>query len=396
MSIRHEFATIAARQGLGTEQQHGAVVSPVHLSSTYQFSEFGVKREYDYSRSGNPTRDELATTLATLEHGAGAVITSSGMAALTLLCQLLDANELLVAPHDCYGGTHRLLTHLAHQGKLRVRFVDQTDPIAVAEVLREKPRLVLCETPSNPLLRITDIQWLAELVHATDALLAVDNTFLSPGWQQPVLLGADLVVHSTTKYINGHSDIVGGAVVAANDELHERLSWLANCLGVTGAPFDSYLALRGLRTLPSRLATHARNAAAVVDFLCDDPRIRKVNYPGLESHPGHAIARRQQAEFGAMVSFELDCKKVDLARFVNGVRLFFLAESLGGVESLIAHPASMTHAAMSSEARHIAGISDGLIRISIGLEHDNDLVADLRQALDLAGWAKNRSISQLG
>ncbi len=395
MSIRSNFATIAARHGLGSDLQHGAVVSPLHLSSTFQFTEFGVKGQYDYGRSGNPTRDELASTLAALEHGAGAVVTSSGMGALNLLCQLLNAGELLIAPHDCYGGTHRLLTHLEQQGKLRVRFVDQTDPVAVAAALQEKPRLVLCESPSNPLLRITDIQWLADLTHAAGALLAVDNTFLSPGWQQPILLGADLVVHSTTKYINGHSDVVGGAVVASTEELYESLSWWANCIGITGSPFDSYLTLRGIRTLPSRLASHARNASAVVDFLCSDSRVRCINYPGLETHPGHAIAKRQQSNFGAMVSFELDSGQVDLARFMNSIRLFFLAESLGGVESLIAHPASMTHAAMTQQARDIAGISDELVRISVGIEHDQDLVDDLQQALDAASWSKTGSVGQL-
>ena len=396
MTIRSNFATIAARHGLGTDQQHGAVVSPLHLSSTYQFSEYGVKGQYDYSRSGNPSRDELANTLAALENGAGAVVTSSGMGALTLICQLLNAGELLIAPHDCYGGTHRLLTHLAKQGKLRVRFVDQTDAIALTAALQEKPRLVLCETPSNPLLRITDIQRVAELTHAAGALLAVDNTFLSPGWQQPIALGADLVVHSTTKYINGHSDVVGGAVIAATEELHESLSWWANCIGITGAPFDSYLTLRGLRTLPSRLASHARNATAIVDFLRSDSRIRTINYPGLEDHPGHAIAKRQQSAFGAMVSFELDSSKVDLVRFLNSARLFFLAESLGGVESLIAHPASMTHAAMTPEAREIAGITNDLIRISIGIEHHQDRIGDLKQALDTAAWSNAVTVGRLG
>ncbi|MFK8029709.1 MAG: cystathionine gamma-synthase [Gammaproteobacteria bacterium] len=395
MSTRQHFATIAARQGLGSDQQHGAVVSPIHLSSTFQFDGLGAKRQYDYSRSGNPTRDELATTLAALEEGAGGVVTSSGMAALTLVCQLLNADDLLIAPHDCYGGTHRLLTHLEKQKKLRVRFVNQTDPLAVADALSEKPRLVLCETPSNPLLRITDIKWLADLAHKAGALLAVDNTFLSPGWQKPITLGADLVVHSTTKYINGHSDVVGGAVIAATDKLHEEICWWANCIGITGAPFDSFLALRGLRTLPSRLAAHARNAKKIVDCLCGDSRIKQVNYPGLESHPGHAIAKRQQTGFGAMVSFEVDCNAVDLKTFIESLELFFLAESLGGVESLVAHPASMTHAAMTPEARNIAGITEGLVRISIGLEHDQDLIDDINQALDKATLVRTDCADQI-
>lgn len=382
------FATTAARHGLGSDQQHGAVVSPLHLSSTFQFENFGKKGAYDYSRSGNPTRDELSDTLATLEQGAGAVVTSSGMAALSLLTQLLSSDDYLIAPHDCYGGTHRLLTNLQEQGKLNVVFVDQTDAHAVEHALTCKPRIVLCETPSNPLLRITDIEWLATVSHAAGALLAVDNTFLSPGWQQPLTLGADLVIHSTTKYINGHSDVVGGAIVSATEELHEQVSWWANCIGVTGAPFDSFLTLRGLRTLPARLAAHARNATHVVNFLAQDDRIRVVHYPGLSSHPGHEIAARQQQSFGAMISFELDPTRADLAVFIEQLQLFFLAESLGGVESLIAHPATMTHAALSDEARQAAGISDHLLRISVGIEDSNDLISDLERALEVAALSE--------
>jgi cystathionine gamma-synthase len=383
-------ATRAVRSGLGRDTQHGAVVPPIHLSSNFTFEGFGKKRPYDYTRSGNPTRDALGEALASLEGGAGAVVTCSGMAAITLVCHLLGPEDLLLAPHDCYGGTHRLLSSLAARGQFRIAFVDQTNAGALAEAFTAGPRMVLVETPSNPLLRITDLAAVAEHCQAAGALLVADNTFLSPGWQTPIALGADIVLHSTTKYLNGHSDVVGGAVVARTPELHERLDWWANCLGLTGAPFDSFLTLRGVRTLPARLRVHAENAAALVEVLAAHGAVEQVYYPGLASHPGHAIAARQQRGFGGMISFELAGGEPAVEAFLDGLEHFFLAESLGGVESLVAHPASMTHAAMDPEARRIAGIGDSLLRLSVGIEDAADLVADLRAALDRAGRALER------
>ncbi len=390
MSTDNRKATTAVRSGLGRDGEHGAVVPPLYLTSTYTFEGFEKKRDYDYTRSGNPTRDALAVAIAELEGGAGATVTSSGMAALTLICHLLEAGDLMVAPHDCYGGTHRLLTWLARRGHFRVLFVDQTDDVALAEAIALRPKLVLTETPSNPLLRITDLEKVSRLCKESGALMVADNTFLSPGWQTPIALGADIVVHSTTKYLNGHSDVVGGVAVAATQELHEQLAWWANCLGLTGAPFDSFLTLRGIRTLHARLRLHEENARTLVEVLDGHPAVAAVYYPGLASHPGHEIASRQQTGFGAMVSFELEGGQDGVAAFLDGLQHFFLAESLGGVESLVAHPATMTHAAMEPEARAKAGISDSLLRLSVGIEDPADLVADVQEGLDRAQSAAGR------
>jgi len=376
--------TRTVRAALDTDTQFGAVVPPIHLTSTFSFAGYGEKRTYDYSRSGNPTRDALAGALSELEGGAGAVVTGSGMGAVGLVTQLFRPGQVAVVPHDCYGGTYRLFNALRERGSLDVRFVDFQDAAAMAAALEARPALVWVETPSNPLLRIVDIAAVASAAHAAGALVVADNTFLSPVWQRPLALGADAVVHSTTKYLNGHSDVVGGAVIAADKDLHERLAWWANCIGVTGAPFDSYLTLRGLRTLHARMRAHGENAAAVARLLADHPAVARVYYPGLASHPGHAVAARQQQGFGAMVSFELKGGIAQVRGFLGALQLFSLAESLGGVESLVAHPASMTHAAMDASARGRAGISDSLVRLSVGIEEADDLLRDLAQALDAA------------
>ncbi len=372
------------RAGIDTDTQHGAVVPPIHLTSTFSFTGYGEKRAYDYSRSGNPTRETLAAALAELEGGAGAVVTASGMAAVGLIAQLFRPDQLAVVPHDCYGGTYRLFNALHERGSLTVRFVDFQDPAALTAALSGGPALVWIETPSNPLLRIVDIAAVAGAARAAGALVVVDNTFLSPVWQRPLALGADLVLHSTTKYLNGHSDVVGGVVIAADRQLHERLAWWANCIGVTGSPFDSYLTLRGLRTLHARMRAHGENAAEVARLLAAHPAVARVHFPGLESHPGHALARTQQQGFGAMVSFELKGGTAEVRVFLAALRNFSLAESLGGVESLVAHPASMTHAAMAADARARAGIAETLIRLSVGIEDATDLTQDLAQALDAA------------
>ena len=376
--------TIAARAGVEADSAHGAVMPPLYLSSNFSFAGFNRKRDYDYTRSGNPTRDVLADALAELEGGAGAVVTSSGMAAVALLAAQLRPDDLLVAPHDCYGGCYRLFKCQSESGHYRVAFIDFTDPAAVASALARKPKLVWIETPSNPLLRVTDIAAVSRLAHAVGAQVVVDNTFLSPVLQQPIALGADIVVHSTTKYLNGHSDVVGGAVVWADAAVGEQIAWWCNCLGVSGAPFDSYLTLRGLRTLKPRLRAHQQNAQALVDLLVSHPAVEKVYFPGLATHPGHALAARQQHGFGAMLSFDLAGGEAAVAAFVDGLYCFTLAESLGGVESLVAHPATMTHAAMDADARRTAGIGDGLVRVSVGIEASEDLLADFEAALERA------------
>jgi cystathionine gamma-synthase len=373
--------TRAVRAGIESDTQHGAVVPPLHLSTNYAFEGLGGKRPYDYSRSGNPTRDLLGNALAELEQGVGAVVTSSGMSAVALVLELVPAGATVLAAHDCYGGTWRLLDAWAKKGRFNVVFADLTDPCALSEGLAAKPALVWVETPSNPLLRITDIRHVAHAAHAVGALLVVDNTFLSPALQQPLLLGADVAVHSTTKYINGHSDVVGGAVVARDAAVFDQLKWWANCNGLTGAPFDSYLTLRGLRTLSVRLRQHQENATRIAELLDTHAAVRKVYYPGLASHAGHALAARQQQGFGAMLSFELEGDVGQIEAFVDGLKYFSLAESLGGVESLIAHPASMTHASMAPEARRTAGIADSLLRLSVGIEDGDDLLHDLDAAL---------------
>ena len=384
MTWQPSAATRAVRAALESDTQHGAVVPPLHLTSTFAFKCFGEKRTYDYTRSGNPTRDALGEAIASLEGGAGAVVTSSGMSAVHLACQLLSTDDLLIAPHDCYGGSYRLFSNLARRGQLRVEFVDQTDDAAMSAELARKPKMVWVETPSNPLLRVVDIRKLADQAHAIGAWLLADNTFLSPVWQQPLSLGADFVLHSTTKYLNGHSDVVGGAVVSATKELHERMVWWANCIGVTGAPFDSFMTLRGIRTLHARLKIHGDNALKIAQALSDHPAVKKVYYPGLPSHPQHELAKRQQSGFGAMLSFELRGGIPNVCAFLEGLQAFSLAESLGGVESLVAHPASMTHAAMDAEAQRAAGISETLLRVSVGIESVEDLLSDLTAGLERA------------
>lgn len=369
--------TRAVRAGLESDALTGAVVPPLHLSSTYAFPRFGEKGPYDYSRSGNPTRDLLAAALADLEGGAGAVVTNSGMSAIALCGQILPARSRIIAPHDCYGGTFRLLTAWHRRSDFEVEFVDFADTQALARACSKPASLVWVETPSNPLLRITDIAAVVARARQIGARVAVDNTFLSPVWQNPLALGADLVVHSTTKYLNGHSDVIGGAVVVRDAAIHEQLAWWANATGVTGAAFDSYLTLRGLRSLHARMGVHGENAAALAPWLAEQPGVKHVWFPGLPQHPGHALARAQQRGFGAMITLEVEGGREGARRFVEGLSLFSLAESLGGVESLVAHPATMTHAAMEPEARLAAGLTDGLLRLSVGIEALEDLRSDL-------------------
>jgi cystathionine gamma-synthase len=388
MSDHYKPTTRAVRAGIDCDTAYGAVTPPIVLSTNFTFAGFNDKRKYDYSRSGNPTRDQLGEALAALEGGAGGVITSTGMSAIALVLNaVLKPGDRLLVPHDCYGGSWRLFGALAKKGAFELMSANLTDPATLSEALAWKPTLVWVETPSNPLMRITDIAAVVAAARPIGALVAVDNTFLSPVLQRPLELGADIVVHSTTKYINGHSDVVGGAVIAKDAALQEQLGWWGNALGLTGAPFDSFLTMRGLRTLDVRLRAHQENTAAIVEALVGHSAVAKVHYPGLPSHPGHAIAARQQHGFGAMLSFELAGGEAAVRRLLDGLELFSLAESLGGVESLIAHPATMTHAAMTDEARAEAGIGPGLLRVSVGIEHGDDLLAELRAGLDRASSA---------
>jgi len=388
---KRQAATIAARAGIAQDTAFGAVTPPLYLTSTYELKAFKQPGQYDYSRSNNPTRDLLAETLAELEGGAKAIVTSTGMSACLLALQLLTPKDTLVIPHDCYGGSYRLFTNLAQRKQaFKVVIVNFQQPGWAEQIRAAAAKMIWLETPSNPLLQITDIKAVCELAKSLAALVVVDNTFLSPVLQQPLALGADIVVHSTTKYINGHSDIVGGVLVCKDLKLADEFKWWANCLGITGAPFDCYMTLRGLRTLEPRLRLQQENTAKVVAFLTKQPQVTKVYYPGLEDHPGHAIAKSQQSGFGAMCSFDLAADASVLPVFFAALRLFTLAQSLGGIESLICHPGSMTHASMDAAAQQTAGIGPTLIRLSVGIENIDDLLADLQQAFNVvAGTIAN-------
>jgi len=386
-------ATIAVRHGIEADKHHGAVVPPLYLSTTYSFADFDTKRQYDYGRSGNPNRDILAETLAELEGGARGIITATGMSAVHLATQLLNSDDTLVIPHDCYGGSYRLFTSLEKRGLLKLKVLDLTKTENLQEILAIKPKLIWIETPSNPILRLTDIKAITSIAKQCGALVAADNTFLSPALQNPIEFGVDIVVHSTTKYINGHSDVVGGAVIAATQELGDELAWWANNIGITGAPFDSYLTLRGLRTLNVRLKQHQENAFAIAEYLESSPYVSQVYYPGLASHPQHELAKAQQRGFGGMVSFDIKGDINDAAAFLTSLKDFSLAESLGGVESLICHPATMTHAGMEPKARLEAGVGDTLIRISVGIEDVKDLIADLDRVFNLVKPGQGQQVT---
>lgn len=383
MNVKN-IATTAVRAGINSDLHHGAVVAPIHLSSTYSLKGFNEKRQFDYSRTGNPTRATFGQAIAELEQGKVGIVTSTGMSAVHLICQLLSVDDLVVIPHDCYGGSYRLFTHLAKRGQFKLLVVDQNDEKALNEALLQNPKLVLIESPSNPLLRLVDIEQVTKASHKVGALVAVDNTFLSPVLQRPLTLGADIVFHSTTKYINGHSDVVGGVLVTKEQALGEELAWWANCIGITGSAFDSFLAIRGLKTLPVRMKQHQSNANEVAIFLDKHPAIEKVYYPGLPSHPGHELAKRQQDDFGAMLSFELK-GGIDAVKILfDNLSLFTLAQSLGGVESLISHPSTMTHAGMEISAQIKAGITQSLVRLSVGIEDIEDILTDLNHGLTLS------------
>ncbi len=379
------LATQCVHAGVPPDPAYGAVTPPIYQTSTFAFRDVCTNAGYDYTRSGNPTRAALEEAIATLEGGGGATCTTTGMAAVLVALNLLPHGSHVLATIDLYGGTFRMLEHARACYGLEVTYLDLGDLAAVKAALRPGTGMIWIETPSNPLLRLTDIRAVAELAHARGALVVVDNTFLSPALQRPFEHGADLVVHSTTKYLNGHSDVVGGAVVAPRGRaaLVQRIQSMNNLLGASQSPHDAFLVLRGLKTLAVRMKAHEAGARRVADALAAHPQVSRVHFPGLSSHPQHALARTQQRGFGAMLSFELvDGRPHRVDHVLRTLRWFTLAESLGGVESLVAHPASMTHASMSPEARERAGITGGIIRLSVGIEDPEDLVADLARALD--------------
>ncbi|WP_281630296.1 O-succinylhomoserine (thiol)-lyase [Vibrio sp. St2] len=374
-------ATIAVRTGIESDTQHHAVVPPIYLSTNYGFPAFGEVPKYDYTRSGNPNRGLLEKALYELESGKGAVVTNCGTSALNLwVSAFLGPDDLIIAPHDCYGGTYRLFNTRAQKGDFKVQFVDQSDQKALNDAIAKKPKLILLETPSNPLVRVVDIAAVCEKARQVGALVGVDNTFLTPVFQKPLELGADFVIHSTTKYINGHSDVIGGVVITRTEQHAEDLAWWGNCIGATGTPFDSYMTLRGIRTLGARMKVHEESSAHILNYLQSQSLVGNIYHPSLPEHPGHEIAKKQQSGFGSMLSFEFAGSFEQLKHFVGELELFSLAESLGGVESLICHPASMTHRAMGEAALAEAGVSQQLLRLSVGLEDSDDLIADLEQA----------------
>jgi cystathionine gamma-lyase len=378
-----EFSTRTIHAGQPSDPETGALTAPIHQTSTFEQQKPGVHRGYDYARTNNPTRARLEAVLADLEGVSHAAVFASGLAAENAVLQAwLGTGDEIVVPLDVYGGTYRLLHRVYEPRGCTVRQVDFADPGGLADAVGARTRLVWLETPTNPRLLVYDIEAVARIAHAAGALLVVDNTFATPLFQQPFALGADLVVHSVTKYLAGHSDLLQGAVLAKDAAVFEPVKFLQNATGAVPSPFDCWLTLRGLRTLELRMQRHADNAAAIAAALHAHPRVSRVYYPGLTGHPGHGIATRQMQGFGGMVSFELDRTAQDVERFVSSRRFFALAESLGGVTSLICHPARMTHASIPADVRARLGLSDSLIRLSPGCEHHKDLVADLMEGLD--------------
>ncbi|MCX8649241.1 cystathionine gamma-synthase [Gilliamella sp. B2776] len=374
--------TIAVRGGINTDDQYGSVVPVITPSTCYRYQEFATPREFDYARKANPSRRFVEETVAKLEGGSDAILTNCGMSAIHLVSvALLTPDDLVVAPHDCYGGSYRLFNSLSQRGYFKAKFVDQSDPVALKEALRLRPKLVLIETPSNPLLRVVDIQEISQQAHEVGALVLVDNTFMTPILQKPLELGADIVSHSCTKFLNGHSDLLAGILVFKDQQLATDVLWWANNIGTLTSSFDSYLLLRGLRTLAARVILQQANAQKLVEFLVNHPKIAHVYHPSLSSNLGHEIAKRQQKGFGSLLSFELAGEPEVMPKFLKELNIITLAQSLGGVESLICHPATMTHSGISAQARTTAGISDQLLRVSVGLEDINDLLEDLEQAL---------------
>lgn len=379
--MTRRFETRAIHEGQSPDPATGAVVPPIYQTSTFAQRAPGDHQGYEYARTGNPTRAALETAIASLEEGAYGLAFASGMAAITTAAYLLRPGDHVLLPDDVYGGTYRLFVRVLKRYGIESSYVEMTDLTRLEAALTPRTRMVMVETPTNPYLKILDLARIADLAHARDAIVVVDNTFASPYFQRPLVLGADLVVHSTTKYLGGHSDVVGGAAVTSSKELYETLKFHQNAVGAVPGPFDCWLVLRGLRTLAVRMEAHARNAMRVAEFLRSQRSVSRVFYPGLPDHPGHGIARRQMTGFGGMVSFTLKDGASAARSVASGVRVFTLAESLGGVESLLDHPASMTHASLAGSPLQV---DPGLLRLSVGIEHADDLVEDLQQALAAA------------
>ena len=375
------FQTDTIHAGVGPDKAYGAIMTPIYQSSTFVFEDICKHRGFDYTRSGNPTRKALEDSLCALEGCSSAVAVTTGMAAITSTLNLFKSGDEIICTDDCYGGTSRLMKTVEEHFGIKVHFVNLQDANNLLPFVNANTKAVWVETPSNPLLNLVDIPAVSALAKERGLLTIVDNTFLSPYGQKPFELGADIVVHSTTKYLNGHSDVVGGAVLSNSEDLDARLKFLVNCLGTCAQPFDCWLVLRGIKTLVVRMREHERNALAVAEFLDNHPKVKRVFYPGLPTHPQHELAKKQQRSFGGMVSFELDGPIEELYRVLKATKLFSLAESLGGVESLIEHPATMSHASMDSEHRLAAGITDSIIRLSVGIEDRDDLIADLKSAI---------------
>jgi len=375
------FSTRAIHAGQEPDPLTGAVVVPIYQTSTYAQSGVGRHKGYEYSRTGNPTRTALERCIAALEGGRHGLAFASGMAAESAIMQLLKPGDHTIAGDDLYGGTYRLFRRLLEPMGLTFSFVDASDPRAVEEAWTDRTRMVWLESPTNPLLKLVDIAAVSRLAHAHDALVVVDNTFMSPYLQQPLALGADIVVHSATKFLGGHSDVILGVLAVDQDDLRERLAFIQNAAGGVPGPMDAWLVLRGIKTLAVRMREHDRNARLIAEFLSEHDKVERVFYPGLPTHPQHALAKRQMSGFGGMISFEVKGGLEAAHRVVEGTRLFTLAESLGGVEALIELPAAMTHASIPAETRRAHGVADGLVRISVGIEDVADLISDLDRAL---------------
>jgi cystathionine gamma-synthase len=367
--------------GVNKDTAYNSIITPIYQTSTFRFEDIGTTKGYDYTRTANPTRTAVEENIAALEGGTCARVIASGMAAIATTLHFFKAGSHIISTSDCYGGTDRLFRLYSDLFGFEISFVDMSDIENVKKAIQPNTKAIWIETPSNPLLNIYDISAICEIAKSINALSIVDNTFLSPVNQRPLELGADIVVHSTTKYLNGHSDVVGGAIVVKREDLAERLHVLVNALGQGEAPFDSWLVLRGIKTLGPRMKAHEENAIAVAKFLESHPKVAKVNYPGLENHPQHELAKKQQSGFGGMMSFEVKGGIEETNKVLRSTKIFSLAESLGGIESLICHPATMTHASMDPVQKEKVGINERLIRLSVGIEDVNDLIEDLNAVL---------------
>ena len=376
-----KFATKAIHAGQEPDPSTGAIMTPIFQTATYAQAGLGENKGFEYSRTSNPTRSVLEACMAALEDGKYGLAFASGMAAESAILSLLSAGDHIVSCDDLYGGSYRIFERVMRRYTVETSYVPADDPDAYEKAIQPNTKMVWLETPTNPLLRLVDIRAIAEIAHRHKLLVVVDNTFASPYFQQPLKLGADIVVHSTTKYINGHSDVVGGALVLNDEEAYEAIKFYQNAAGGVPSPFDAWLILRGIKTLAVRMRQHEENARAVAGFLAEHPRVEKVYYPGLVSHPDHELAKRQMSGFGGMVSFQPKGSLVDIAQIVRRFKVFALAESLGGVESLVCHPASMTHGSIPKDIRESRGLTDTLLRLSVGIEDKEDLMRDLEQAL---------------